>query len=128
MSGLIVTGEAEPYGEPRTFAQKMKNRFGSKALPRPMSGPHLRWDEHRAGGRMSLCAPIFDIGAAGECVADDHDIVFRLVQGAPRLVGHGDVDERVPRVESEGRDGEDVLRVDEAGERHVVRKRARLVG
>lgn len=35
------TGETVPYGEPATFGQKMKNRFGSNALPGPINGPHL---------------------------------------------------------------------------------------
>ena len=41
VSGLMVTGEAEPYGEPRVFAHIIKKRFGSKAFPRPIRGPHL---------------------------------------------------------------------------------------
>jgi hypothetical protein len=41
VSGFMDTGEAVPYGEPATFAQKMKNLFGSNALPGPINGPHL---------------------------------------------------------------------------------------
>jgi hypothetical protein len=41
VSGSSVMGEAEPYGDPSTLAQKMKKRLGSKAFPRPISGPHL---------------------------------------------------------------------------------------
>lgn len=33
-------GDAEPYGEPITLAQKTKNRLVSNAAPRPKSGPH----------------------------------------------------------------------------------------
>ena len=35
------TGEMVPYGEPATFAQRTRNRFGSNALPGPINGPHL---------------------------------------------------------------------------------------
>ena len=41
MSGSIETGEIVPYGEPATFAHRMKNRFGSNALLGPINGPHL---------------------------------------------------------------------------------------
>src|SRR6266576_3758916 len=37
---LTVTGDAVPYGDPNTLAQKMKNRPASKAFPLPISGPH----------------------------------------------------------------------------------------
>ena len=44
VTGLRVTGDAEPYGEPNTFKQTMKKRRRSKTLPGPISGPHL--DRH----------------------------------------------------------------------------------
>ena len=48
VSGLSVTGDADPYGEPRTLAQKMKKRFASNTFPRPMRGPHLTKSEERS--------------------------------------------------------------------------------
>lgn len=42
VSVLIVSGDAEPYGEPRTLAQKIKNFVVSKALFGPIRGPHLQ--------------------------------------------------------------------------------------
>jgi hypothetical protein len=42
--GSRVMGEAVPYGEPSTFAQKMKKRLGSKAFPLPIKGPHLSYN------------------------------------------------------------------------------------
>jgi len=41
VSGLAVTLDTVPYGEPMTFAQKMKKRVGSNARSTPSSGPHL---------------------------------------------------------------------------------------
>jgi hypothetical protein len=41
VAGLTVTLETVPYGEPITFAQKMKNRVGSNARFGPSNGPHL---------------------------------------------------------------------------------------
>jgi len=37
-------GEAEPYGEPRTFPQKIKKIVGSNGFPGPSNGPHLVHD------------------------------------------------------------------------------------
>lgn len=37
----MVTGEADPYGEPNAFPQKIKNLEVSKAFPGPINGPHL---------------------------------------------------------------------------------------
>ena len=42
VSGCLVTLETVPYGEPITFAQKMKNLVGSNARSNPNSGPHLK--------------------------------------------------------------------------------------
>lgn len=35
-----MIGEAVPYGDPKVFAQKMKNLLGSNAFPLPIIGPH----------------------------------------------------------------------------------------
>src|SRR3981189_3343466 len=55
VSGLIVMGEADPYGEPNAFPQKIKNLEVSNALPWPINGPHLhgcQWQGHQgARGR-----------------------------------------------------------------------------
>ena len=37
----VLTGDRLPYGEPMTFAQKIKYLVWSNAFPGPMSGPHL---------------------------------------------------------------------------------------
>ena len=42
MSGSIVTGDADPYGEPNALPQKMKNLDVSNAFPGPIKGPHLK--------------------------------------------------------------------------------------
>ena len=91
MSGLMVMGDAEPYGEPRTLAQKMKNRSESNAFPRPISGPHLRRqivgaEGYPRNGKQSI--PVFNISTPSECMTDYHDIVPGFVQFTPSFVGY----------------------------------------
>lgn len=46
VEGSIERGEVVPKGDPKTFAQKMKKRVGSKAFPQPKSGAHLHIMRH----------------------------------------------------------------------------------
>ena len=50
--------------------------------------------------------PVFDVCAAGKGMADDHDIVFGLVETAPCFVRDGDVSQKAPVFERKG--GHDV--------------------
>jgi hypothetical protein len=115
VSGLSVSGDAVPYGEPRTLAQKMKKRLGSNAFPRPMRGPHLCG--RLSGVRRSRRGhgPVFDVCTAGEGVADDHDVVFGVVEPAPCLVRDRDVSQKAPIFERKG--GHDVDGLFEDGHR-----------
>ena len=101
-SRFLLTGDAVPYGDPSTFAQKMKNRVGSKACDGPRRGPHLNI---RSEGEMSAMlgmpaqrhAPVFDVAAPSKCVADYHGVVLSASGGEVWLAGkrvlHGADDE-----------------------------------
>ena len=57
--------------------------------------------------------PVFDVCAAGEGVADDHDVVSGLVEPAPCFVRDGDVSQKAPVFERKG--GHDVDALFEGG-------------
>lgn len=128
MSGLIDTGEIVPYGEPATFAQRMKNRFESNALPGPINGPHLSVehmtrrepaisDAANAGDemrrrrkvRVQQNAPIFHVRAPCERMTDNHHIVPPFIQLPPRLVRNGHVPQGLSTFEGEGWEDENLL-------------------
>jgi hypothetical protein len=101
VSGLTVTGDADPYGDPSVFAQMIKKRFGSKAFPRPINGPHLD-DSVVSFNLVSEHIPVFNVGASCEGMANYHDIILRVVELSPCLVRDGDVLEHGTAFQLEG--------------------------
>ena len=88
-------------------------------------------DDEEAGGVKRSTAtdqrspPVAHVGAAGQRVADDHDVVARVdVELAMRAVGDGHVAERLAGLEGEGGDDGDVLVRNQGGE-GVFRLRGR---
>ena len=81
---LRVQGELDPYGEPRTLAQMIKKRVGSKSLPGPSSGPHLY--KHKRDHELflsfklkpSFFLPVLYVSAACESMTDNECIVFSV--------------------------------------------------
>lgn len=67
----------------------------------------------RGGRQRRGYGPVVDVCAAGEGMADDHDIVSGLVEAAPCLVRDGDVFQCAAIFEGEG--GDDVDGLDEDG-------------
>jgi len=133
------TGEIVPYGEPATFAQRTRNRFGSNALPGPINGPHLSVEntsvavkrnpevsgavhagEQRtdAGRGMYIRrgkqkkrqhAPILHVRTPSERMTDNHHIIPPLIQLPPRFVRNRHVLQGLSAFEGERWEHEDLL-------------------
>jgi hypothetical protein len=71
-----------------------KKRFGSKAFPRPMSGPHLKTNiGQNCNDRHWQGLPVLDIGTTSKRMTNDHYIVSGFVKRSPGLVSDGYVSE-----------------------------------
>ena len=86
-----------------------------------MSGPHLQ------RGRVNVekkkrrgYRPIFDVGAASKGVADDHDIVSRVVEPTPGFVRDGDISQKAAIFERKSGYDVDGLLEDGWYDGHVV--------
>lgn len=88
VAGFVVVLEIVPYGDPITFAQKMKNRVGSKALFGPSSGPHL---PSASSLLLIYDAPILDIGRPSQRMTDDQTVILGSVELAPCFESDWDV-------------------------------------
>lgn len=97
-----------------TFAQTIKYRAGSNALPIPMRGPHLKFWESvtRSLNRHGGIVPILDIRAPSESMANDHNIISSLVEDSPGFVRNGNLAEYGARLECKRIDSMNGLPVD----------------
>ena len=96
-----------------TFAQTIKYRAGSNALPIPIRGPHLEESESVAppSNPLGSIVPILDIRTPSESMANDHDIIPCLVKHSPGFVSHGNLAQYGARLECKRIDGINILPV-----------------
>jgi hypothetical protein len=115
----MVTGDAEPYGDPNTFPQKMRKRLGSNAFPWPSNGPHLTIKERLDVGYLERMGglPVFDVCAPGKSVTYNHNIVSCSIEFTKCLVGHWNIPQHTATLQLEGGNDLVALVIDQMGVR-----------